>query len=60
MALLTVCAFMASKVVLFVAAALMAVMVVAVTVRAVLASRNGRQQISSCLFRETHSKALLC
>lgn len=51
---------MASEVVLFVAAALMAVMVVAVTVRAVLASRNSRQQIPSCLFRETHSKAVLC
>lgn len=51
---------MASTVVLFVAAMLMAVMMVVVTVRAELASRSSRHQIPSCLFRETHSKASLC
>lgn len=60
LALLTVCTAMASRVVLFVAVTLMAVMMVALTVRAVLASKNSRLQIPSCLFRETHSKALLC
>lgn len=60
LALVMVCTSMASTVVLFVATTLMAVMMVAVTVRAVLASRSSRHQIPSCLFRETHSKALLC
>lgn len=60
LALVMVCTPMASRVVLFVATTLMAVMTVAVTVRAVLASRSSRHQIPSCLFRETHSKALLC
>lgn len=60
LAVQTVCPSMASRVVLFVAAALMTVMVVALTVRAVLASTNSRHQIPSCLFKETHSKALLC
>lgn len=60
LALVTVCTSMASTVVLFIATTLMAVMMVAVTVRAVLASRSSRHQIPSCLFRETHSKALLC
>ena len=60
LALLTVCSSMASRVVLFVAVTLMAVMMVALTVRALLASKNSRLQIPSCLFRETHSKALLC
>lgn len=51
---------MASAVVLFVAATPMAVMTVVVTVRAVLANRSGRHQISSCLLRETCCKASLC
>lgn len=60
LALETVRISMARTVVLFIAMTLMAVMMVAVTVRAVLASRSSRHQIPSCLFRETHSKALLC
>lgn len=60
LALVTVRTSMASTVVLFIATTLMAVMMVAVTVRAVLASRSSRHQIPSCLFRETRSKALLC
>lgn len=51
---------MAATVVLFIVATLMPVMMVAVTVWAVLASRSSRQQIPSCLFRETHSKAWRC
>lgn len=60
LALETVRISMARTVVLFIATTLMAVMMVAVTVRAVLASRSSRHQILSCLFWETHSKALLC
>lgn len=57
---LTVSVSMASSVVLFVAAMLMAVMMVAVTVTVVLARRNSRHQIPSCLFREAHREAPLC
>lgn len=58
LASVVVCTSLASAVVFFFAGAPMAAMAVAMTVRAVLASRSRRRQSPSCLF--AHREALLC
>lgn len=50
-------ASVAGAVVLFIATALMAVMMVAVTVRALLASTSSRQRAPSCLLTETREQS---
>lgn len=59
LAMQTVRNSMASRVVLFVAAVLMTVMVVALTVRAVLASTNSRRQIPSCVQGDTQQSFIV-